>query len=89
MKQNILGAIKKYPKKGIIIAYQKIINLLDNTPNQASTFRPKMWVQINYELCEMYNKNSQVKFKTSMIKSSFCDYNDAYILENNCWSRSR
>ena len=28
----------------------------------------------------MYNKKSQIKFKASMLKSSLCDYNDAYIL---------
>ena len=28
----------------------------------------------------MYNKNSQIKYKTSMLKSSLCDYTDAYIL---------
>ena len=27
-----------------------------------------------------YNVNSQIKFKTLMLKSSLCDYNDAYIL---------
>ena len=27
-----------------------------------------------------YNVNSQIKFKTTMLKSSLCDYNDAYIL---------
>ena len=28
----------------------------------------------------MYNYNSQIKFKTSMLRSSLCDYSDAYIL---------
>ena len=28
----------------------------------------------------MYNINSQIKFKTSIIRSSLCDYSDAYIL---------
>ena len=28
----------------------------------------------------MYNINSQIKFKTSMLNSSFCDYSDPYIL---------
>ena len=27
--------------------YQKIINLLDNTPNQPSKFRTKHWVEVN------------------------------------------
>ena len=26
------------------------------------------------------NTNSQIKFKTTIIKSSLCDYSDAYIL---------
>ena len=29
----------------------------------------------------MYNIGSQIKFKTSMIRSSLCDYSDAYILD--------
>ena len=28
----------------------------------------------------MYNTNNQIKFKTSMLRSRLCDYNDAYIL---------
>ena len=33
----------------IIIEFQKIINLLDNTPNQPSKFRINNWVEINDE----------------------------------------
>ena len=28
----------------------------------------------------MYNTNSDIRFKTTMLKSSICDYSDAYIL---------
>ena len=28
----------------------------------------------------MYNTNSQIKFETSMLRSSLCDYSDSYIL---------
>ena len=56
------------------------INLFDNTPNQPSKFRVKNWVEINDDLQEIYNTNSQIKFKTSTIKSGLCDYSDAYIL---------
>ena len=28
----------------------------------------------------LYNTNSQIKFKTSMLRSSLCDYIDVYIL---------
>ena len=30
----------------------------------------------------MYNTNSQIKFKNSMLKSNLCDYSDAYVLVN-------
>ena len=64
----------------ILMEYQKIINLLDNTPNQPSKFRTKNWIEINVDSCETYNTNSQIKFKTSMLRSSSCDYSDAYML---------
>ena len=60
--------------------YQKITNLLDNKSNQRSKFRTKKWVEINDELRGIYNANSQIKFKTTILKSSLCNYSDAYIL---------
>ena len=60
--------------------YQKIINLLDNTPNQLSKFRTKKWIEINDQSRGMYNVNSDIRFKTTMLKSSLCDYSDAYLL---------
>ena len=56
--------------------------MLENTPNQPTKFRTKNWVDINYDLRGTYNTNSQIKFKTSMLRTSLCDYNDAYILVN-------
>ena len=49
----------------IIMQYQKIINLLGNTPNQPSKFRTKNMVGVNDESRRTYNVNSQIKFKTS------------------------
>ena len=61
--------------------YQKIANLLDdNKSNQPSKFRTKNWVKINDESRGIYNVNSQIKFKTTFLKSSLCDYSDVYIL---------
>ena len=61
--------------------YQKIANLIDdNTLNQPSKFKTRNWIEINDESRGAYNVNSQVKFKTTMLKSSLCDYSDAYIL---------
>ena len=28
----------------------------------------------------MYNEDNQIKFKTSMLRSSLCDYSNTYIL---------
>ena len=60
--------------------YEKITNLLDNASNQSSKFKIKNWVEINDESRGGYNINSQIKFKTTMLKPSLCDYSDAYIL---------
>ena len=60
--------------------HQKIINLLDNTSNEPSKFRTKNWGEINDESRGAYDTDNQVKFKTTILKSSLCDYSDAYIL---------
>ena len=60
--------------------YQKAKNLLENTSNQPTKFRTKKWVEVNDVSRGTYHTNSQIKFKTSMLRSSLCDYSDAYIL---------
>ena len=61
--------------------YQKIANLIDDdASSQPSKFRTKNWVETIDESRGAYNVNSQIKFKTTMLKSSLCDYIDAYIL---------
>ena len=60
--------------------YQKIINLSDNTPNQLTKFRTRNLAEINDDSRGTYNTNSLIKFKTSMLRSSLCDYSDTYIL---------
>ena len=62
--------------------HQKIINLLDNTPNRPSKFRKRNWVEINDESSRTYNTYSQIKFEPTMLKSHLNDYSSAYILEN-------
>ena len=54
--------------------------MIDDASNQLSKFRTLYWVEINNESRGTYNVNSRIKFKTTMLKSSLCDYNDAYIL---------
>ena len=59
---------------------QKIANLIDDTSNQPSKFRTKNLVEINDESRGTYNANSQIKFKTAILKSSLYDYSDAVSL---------
>ena len=51
--------------------YQKMINFLENTPNQPTKFRTKIWVEINDDTRGTNSTNSQMKFKTSMLRSSY------------------
>ena len=60
--------------------YQKIINLLDKTPNQPTIFRTKNSVEINHKSRGGHKKDNQIRFKTSVLQSSSCDYTHAYIL---------
>ena len=61
--------------------YQKIAHLIDDdTLNQPSKFRTRNWVEIKDESRGAYNVDSQIKLKNTMLKSSLCDYSDAYIL---------
>ena len=60
--------------------HQKITNLLDNISNQRSKFRTRYWVEINDESKESYSAGSDIRFKTTMLKSNLLDYAYAYIL---------
>ena len=60
--------------------YQKMINLLDDQITQPSKFRTKKWVEINDKSNGVYRTNSQIKFKTAMLKLSLCGYSNACIL---------
>ena len=61
--------------------YLKIAIFLDDaSSNQPSKFKTKNWVEVNGDSRGTYNVNSQIKFKTTMSKSSLCDYSDAYNL---------
>ena len=60
--------------------YQNMANLIDDTSNKPSKFRTRNWVEIKDESRRAYNVNCQIKFKTTMLKSSLCDYSDTYIL---------
>ena len=61
--------------------YQKIANLIDReASSEPSKFKTNNWVEINDASRGTCNVNSQIKFKTTMLKSSLCDHSDEYIL---------
>ena len=37
-------------------------------------------MEVNDESQGKHNEDNEIRFKTSMVRSSLCDYNDAYIL---------
>ena len=59
--------------------YQKIANLLENTSDNLLKFRTRNWVEVNDDSSST-STNTDVKFKSTMLKSNLCDYADAYIL---------
>ena len=62
--------------------YDKINNLLlseDNESEKLSKFVTREYARVN-SLSNTYNENKSSRFKTPMLRSSLCDYSDAYIL---------
>ena len=63
---------------------QKIANLLGDIDNESPKFATRKWYGINDPNNTVYGEGNQngttVKFGTQVIKSSLCDYSDAYIL---------
>ena len=63
---------------------QKIENLLADADNESSNSATRKWHVINDQNNTDYGEGNEdstnVKFKTKVIKSSLCDYSEAYIL---------
>ena len=51
----------------------------DNESEKLSKFVTREYVRVN-SLCNTYNENKSIRFKTPMLRSNLCDYSDAYIL---------
>ena len=59
----------------------KIINLLNDSSNEESTFATKKWHVIDSQTAkDKYSQSSSIEFETESIKSSLCDYSDTFIL---------
>ena len=63
---------------------QKIVSLLCGAFNESSKFATRKWYVINDQKNTDYGEGNEddttVKFETKVIKSSLCDYSNAYIL---------
>ena len=59
---------------------QKIVYLLNSSENEYSKFATKKWDVIDSESKGLYSHKNAIKFLTSSLESSLCDYSDAYIL---------
>ena len=57
-----------------------IKTLLGNVPNKLPRFITKKWIKVHDQSGETYNTKKQIRFKTSMLRSDLCDYNDAYVV---------
>ena len=63
------------------IETQKIINLLNDSSNEEPKFATKKWYIIDSQTTKgKYKQGDTIKFETETIKSSLCDYSDAFIL---------
>ena len=54
--------------------------MLNDASNKPSKFRTRNWFEINDDIRGAYSPNKKIRFKIAMLRSSLCDYSDAYIL---------
>ena len=54
--------------------------MLNDASNKPSKFTTRNWVEINGDIRGACSPNKQIRFKTAMLRSSLCNYSDAYIL---------
>ena len=60
---------------------QKIINVSNDSSNEELKFATKKWYVIDSQTTKgKYKQDDTIKFETKTIKSSLCDYSDAFIL---------
>ena len=60
--------------------YQKITNLFGNTSDKVPRFITKKLIDVYDESGGAYNTSTQIRFKTSMLRSDLYDHSDAYIV---------
>ena len=74
MRQELLHHAKQSAADALKTSLKRVIR------KTAEATGDLISIEINDESRGKYNTNSQIRFKTSMLRSSLCNYNDAYIL---------
>ena len=67
----------------IKMEYQNIINFLGTKSDNVPRFITKKWIEVHDQSGNAENRcksSKQIRFKTSMLRSDFCDFSDAYIV---------
>ena len=54
--------------------------MLNDASNKPFKFRTRNWIEINDDIRGACTPNKQIRFKTTMLRSSLSDYSDAYII---------
>ena len=57
---------------------QKLLNLVDEASD--SKFVIRTWSIVNKQSNAKYNAANKINYNVQVLKSIFCDFNDAYIL---------
>ena len=62
--------------------FQKIVNLLDTTSEgkDLPRFDTKKWFEVYDQSGRAYRVNKEIRIKTPMLRSDFCNFSDAYIV---------
>ena len=62
--------------------FQKIVNFIDITSGNKnlSKFVTKKWIEVYDQSPGNYNVNTEIRIKTSMLRSDLWDFSDAYIV---------
>ena len=71
----------EYDKINNLLRSEELGSAVGSESENLSIFVPREYVRVN-SLCNTYNENKSIRFKTPMLRSDLCDYADAYILVN-------
>ena len=63
-----------------IMEMQNTVDFLNGFDNENSKFSTRKWYVFDSETKGIYSHENPIKFLTSSLESSLCDYSDAYIL---------